>query len=67
MEARMVRNYWSPEELRNAARLLVDAADNLHVGYPHSNSRPNPTTLPAVEAMIASAKVCIQMAQPAAQ
>jgi hypothetical protein len=58
------RGDWEPQELRNAARLLNDAADNLHIGYPFQPWRPNPTTLPAVQAMIDAALVCIQMAQP---
>lgn len=59
-----MREYWTPEELRNAARLLTDAAANLHTDYPHSYRYPNPTTLSAVRAMIEGALGCIKQAQP---
>lgn len=60
----MERDYWQPEKLRHAARLLSDAACNLHTTYPASASRPDPDTLPAVRAMIAAALECISEAQP---
>lgn len=60
----MTRDYWRSQYLRDAARLLNDAADNLGTTHPHSNSSPNPTTLPAVLAMIAAAEQCIKAAQP---
>lgn len=60
----MARDYWREQYLRDAARLLNDAADNLHTSYPHSNSSPNSATLPAVLAMIAAAEQCIKEAQP---
>lgn len=60
----MTRDYWTPELLRDAARLLSDAATNLGTSYPHSKVTPNPVTLPAVQAMIAAAEDAIKAAQP---
>lgn len=60
----MRRDYWRPDELRHASRLLADAASNLHTAYPHSAAMPNSNTLPAVQAMIAAALECIRAAQP---
>lgn len=60
----MKRDYWQNDKLRKAAQLLTDADRNLHVSYPHTSFRPDPTTLPAVEAMIAAAIECIKEAQP---
>lgn len=60
----MKRDYWRPEHLTHAARLLESAAANLHVNYPSSASRPNKSTLPAVLAMIRAAEECIVEAQP---
>jgi hypothetical protein len=61
----MKRTWWTPKELHNAARLLEAAASNLDTSFPHSNSDPNPVTVPAVKAMIDGAIACIAAAQPA--
>jgi hypothetical protein len=60
----MKRDYWRPDHLIHAARLLEAAAANLHVTYPSSASAPNKATLPAVLAMIRAAEECIIEAQP---
>jgi len=60
----MKRDYWRPEKLRIAARLLNDACCNLHISYPDDPSRPDPDSLPAVRAMIEAAQRCIVEAQP---
>lgn len=60
----MLRNYWDGRHLRQAAKLLSDAADNLYTAYPDSPSSPCPQTLPAVKAMIAAAQDSITAAQP---
>lgn len=60
----MPGNYWCTDSLRHAARLLVDAANNLHTAYPHHATKPCPRTLPAVEAMIHAALECVRHAQP---
>ena len=60
----MARDYWQADKLRKAARLIEDAADNLYISYPHSPSRPDTKTLPAVQAMLDAAIECIKEAQP---
>lgn len=60
----MSRDWWTPDELTKAARLLQDAASNLHTTYPDSARYPRPSTLPAVKAMIEAAIDCIKAAQP---
>lgn len=63
----MIRDYWQTDLLRKAAKLLSAAADNLDTTYPHSASRPDPATLPAVKAMLKTAIDCIAQAQPTKQ
>ena len=60
----MPRDYWTPSELLNAARLLEQAASNLQIGYPNSPLSPNLNLLPTVKAMIDGAQKCIEAAQP---
>ena len=60
----MTRKSWSPELLRKAAKLLVDAADNLYTAYPYTPTNPCIRTVPAVTAMIDSAQECMIAAQP---
>ncbi|MGB3042520.1 MAG: hypothetical protein WBB98_04980 [Xanthobacteraceae bacterium] len=60
----MKRDYWQGDKLRKAAQLLTDADRNLHTSFPHSPARPDPTTLPAVVAMLSAAIECIKEAQP---
>jgi hypothetical protein len=60
----MKRDYWQADKLRKAAQLITSAVDNLHIAYPHSPSRPDATTLPAVKSMIDAAVECIKEAQP---
>lgn len=65
MEGEMTkRDYWTPAKLKDAARLLNDAADHLNTAYPYSQTRPNPDTLPAVKAMIDAAIECVKAARP---
>ena len=58
------RDYWQKDRLLDAAKLIKDAADNLGTSYPYSATRPNPHTLPAVEAMLDAALLCIKNARP---
>lgn len=61
----MSRDYWQKDKLTKAARLLTDAASNLHTEYPNSASHPDKSTLPAVESMLDAAIECIKQARPA--
>lgn len=60
----MARQWWTPSELLNAARLLEQAASNLQTSYPNSPRSPNPVLLPVVKNLIDGAQECIKAAQP---
>lgn len=60
------REHYRPEKLREAGNLLIDAAKQVQIVYPHSAREPNPDVLPAALAMIRSALRCISAFYPTA-
>ena len=60
----MSEQYWDPDQLNDAIRLLKSAHSLLDCNYPYSYARPNPGTLIAVNAAIDSALNCLKKSRP---
>jgi hypothetical protein len=59
-----IKDFWTPDRLREAAKLLQAAYDTLQTTHPYTIKNPNPYTLPAVETMIDTAIKCALQARP---